>query len=101
MYFATSVEAKKAGQFSRRNHTSEEMEYARAVFKNWEKVEVPESSRERQMTRESRSAEEQYALLDSRLGKGTGARKERRKLLLLLGWSQQMIDAEFPLHNKK
>ena len=47
-----------------------------------------------------RTTEEQYVLLDQRLGKGLGARKERRKLLLQQDWTQQMIDLEFPLHKK-
>ncbi|MEK7090546.1 MAG: hypothetical protein AAB930_03080 [Patescibacteria group bacterium] len=48
----------------------------------------------------TRTAEEQILTLDRRLGKGQGARKERRKLLLDLGWSQPMVDLEFPLHKK-
>lgn len=48
----------------------------------------------------TRTAEEQYALLDRRLGKGQGARKERRKLLPQLGWTQEMIALEFPLYKK-
>lgn len=96
MYYATSAEAKKSGQFSRRNHTSEEMSYAREVFQNWETNEVQGNARARKKARENRSPEEQYTLLDLRLGKGVGARKERRRLLLLLGWSQQMVDLEFP-----
>lgn len=36
---------------------------------------------ERQVERLSRTAEEQIALLDARLGKGVGATKERNRLL--------------------
>lgn len=46
------------------------------------------------------STEEKYTSLDRRNGKGVGARKERRKLLLKLGWTQQMINLEFPAIKK-
>lgn len=55
----------------------------------------------RQLARPNLSPEEKWAELDRRHGRGLGARKERRKLLPRLGWSQPMIDAEFPLPIKK
>ena len=54
----------------------------------------------RQTKHDQRSPEEQYAKLDRHLGKGAGATKERRKLLLQHGWSQQLIDLEFPAIQK-
>ena len=42
------------------------------------------SAKERKQRREKRSPQEQLALLDRRLGKGVGARKERARLKKLI-----------------
>jgi len=39
----------------------------------------------RQMDRETRTPKQQLALLDKRLGKGVGAKRERERLALLIG----------------
>ena len=87
--FATHEEAKKAKWFSRRHQTSEENRTAREAYQAKRGGHHADQDT-------APSTEEQYAKLDHRLGKGVGARKERRKLLLLQGWTQQMVDLEFP-----
>lgn len=77
--FSTRMEAKKAGWFSRRHQTSEH--HAKIVESKREKQQHRNlHAAELRAARDNRTAKEQVALLDQRLGVGVGAKKERARL---------------------
>lgn len=92
--FASSVEAKKKGYFSRRNKTSAAKEVA------WDKIREAERAAAEEATErgaERAEAEESGPLsllrrLDLRLGVGKGAKRERAKLMLRLEAKRLKID---------
>ncbi|MBI2064682.1 MAG: hypothetical protein HYT62_01365 [Candidatus Yanofskybacteria bacterium] len=75
--FVSTTEAKKAGYFSRRHENSNAHRDAQDA---WRERHAIECVAERQAERAERSAAQQIALLDRRLGVGQGATKERARL---------------------
>ncbi len=77
-------ESKKKGWFSRRHNTSEAH---RTAYEAYRAEHGPDARRrkagERTTERDARSAREQLAILDARLGKNVGASKERDRLNVL------------------
>lgn len=81
------AEEKKKGWHSRRHETSRENGDARAAYQAEHGPEARQRKADkREETRETRTPQEQLALLDRRLGVGVGARRERTRL-------QAQIDA--------
>ncbi len=76
-----ATEAQKKGWFSRRHETAGPHREAVAAYKKAHGSEARQMRAEiRRETREGRSPQEQLVMLDSRLGDGVGAQKERARL---------------------
>lgn len=85
---ALRSEAKPAGWFSRRHGTREAHEAAREGYQSRHSKPARQGVAEaNQGARSARTPEQQLAFLDSKLGKGVGAKRERARL-------QAMIDGE-------
>lgn len=81
--FTTVQKAKKAGWFSRRNHTSEAHEKARQTRED-ERITKFQNAQKRNEEAANRPPCEQLHRLDQRLGAGVGAKKERARLKALI-----------------
>lgn len=70
-------------RFSRKHSTNAEHLLAQSKYRK-EQLDKLESAHTRQKLAQKRSPQEQLRLLDARLGKGQGAKKERTRLTRLI-----------------